>query len=101
MSVQTDEFELASPPPAEFLVAGGRDRSVRNGRTVVVQRCDPNHVDLRRWDVVEWQPLPPTEEMRYLAHVRSRFPGTIEDGALSGKRAPGAVKRSARTPRAR
>lgn len=103
MSVQTEESDLAAaapPPPAELLEGGKRNRILRNGRTVIVQRCDPQHIDLRRWDPVEWQSEPPSEEMRYLAHVRSRFPGTIDSVALSGKRAPGAVKRSARTPRA-
>lgn len=102
MSVQTEEADLVAPPsPVVPFAAGSRDRP-RNGRTVIVQRCDPRHVDLRRWGPVEWQPAPPSAEVRYLAHVRSRFPGTIDSGALSGgKQAPGAVKRAGRTPRAR
>jgi hypothetical protein len=52
----------------------------RDPRILILQRCDRRQVDLSKWNPTEKSESFYPPEIRYLAHVRSRFPGTIEGG---------------------
>merc|ERR1719265_2304127 len=60
------EFKGHVPPHSS-----GRQRRVR------ILRCDPRQVDLQYWAPV--QPMAvATDGFNYLAHIRDRFPGSLE-----------------------
>jgi len=80
VSLQTDALptELAGHANVKF-----KESAAEHQRILILRCCDRRQVDFARWT-----PIPKAEpvlspEMRYLGHVRNRFPGTIVGGCLA------------------
>mmetsp|Transcript_23210 Transcript_23210/g.37115 ORF Transcript_23210/g.37115 Transcript_23210/m.37115 type:complete len:424 (+) Transcript_23210:71-1342(+) len=76
IGLQTD----ASPRGCCFSDSLLEGVSAENRRILLLQRCDPKQVDLTSWIPLPKPIIPIPAEMQYLAHVRKRFPGTVDRG---------------------
>jgi len=84
MGANMNDFSilLSSVAVSEHLTSCHHSESLApketKGRSVSIRRCSLKEVDLSRWEPVPTPVPKATDEMRYISHVRTQFPGVLE-----------------------